>query len=301
MQKKRKDKYPPLFYIFVTCLSLIAVILGPMFFIWILALPFPPGLENAKSAYISAPQQIQTEASSYYYDHDLNDAQKKNYAKIENALRVMADGVYLVEPLSVLETTRTYNAVLSDNPDIFWCAKSKVKYAENPSGVFMLKFTYTCSPDEVADKAVLYEESAKNTLSKITGETDTDKAKDIASYICDNTDYVKGDLDHSIDGVFGNRQATCGGYAKAMKYMCDIAGIPCIYVHGYIGADPFATHAWNEVHADGTLYSVDATWKESSENEEDWFSADTSTFRKSRTPSFMEVVSYFEDFNQLPR
>ena len=288
--------YPLHFYIAVTCISVVAVALSTAFFMWFFGWAPPVyGLEDAKTSYIAAPQQPQTEATTYYYDHDLNDAQKKAYVKIEEAMRVMADGVYLDEPLSVLETTRTCNAVVCDNPDIFWCAQNGVKYAENRSGVCMLKFAYTCSPEEATAKAASFEEKTRDALSTIGGENTTAKAKAIAQYVTDNTDYVDGDLAHSIEGVIGEGQAVCSGYSNAVKYMCDLEGIPCVYVHGYIGADPFSNHAWNEIHADGAVYSVDATWHESTDADPDWFSADTKKFRKSRTPSFAGVFDDFEN------
>jgi hypothetical protein len=293
--RESNSGYPSIFHIFVTFVSAIALVMASAFMMWFVGCTPPVfGLEDPKTTYIAAPTCPQTDATSYYYDHDLNDAQKKAYCKIENAIRVMSDGVILDEPLSVLETTRACNAVLSDNPDIFWLAKEGSKYAKNRSGVYMLKFSYTCSPDEVAAKVEAYEKTVKDVLSKIKEKDETGKARAITEYVTANTDYVDGDLSHSIEGAIGERAAVCSGYSKTVKYMCDIEGIPCIYVHGYIGADPFANHAWNEIRADGVLYSADATWHESSEDEQEWFSSDIESFSKNRTPSFMGVTECFE-------
>lgn len=67
-----------------------------------------------------------------------------------------------------------------------------------------------------------------------------------------------------ITGVFIDESAVCQGYSYAMKYLCDIAGIPCINVSGNAYNEPGSTaesHMWNYIMMeDGKWYCLDVTW-----------------------------------------
>ena len=55
----------------------------------------------------------------------------------------------------------------------------------------------------------------------------------------------------------------CAGYADTFKFLCDMAGLPCITVCGK-GFDRDGMngdlHAWNMIWIDGSPYWVDVTW-----------------------------------------
>ena len=55
----------------------------------------------------------------------------------------------------------------------------------------------------------------------------------------------------------------CAGYSEALYVLCNLAGIDCIPVEGFVnealGAD---SHAWNAARIDGKYYQFDATWDE---------------------------------------
>ncbi|MDE6398223.1 MAG: hypothetical protein K2L51_02785 [Clostridiales bacterium] len=78
---------------------------------------------------------------------------------------------------------------------------------------------------------------------------------------------ARGDAANGNDPAFGlegaliNRKAVCDGYAKAMRLLCGIEGIPCIRVTGTFTDDDgqAVNHAWNKVCLDGVWYNVDAT------------------------------------------
>ena len=84
--------------------------------------------------------------------------------------------------------------------------------------------------------------------------TDTERIKSIAFYVCDRLSYASGVTASprtalSDDGV---HSGNCMSYAHCFKFLCDLAGIPCILVHS-------DTHQWNQVYADGRWQSVDVT------------------------------------------
>ena len=84
-----------------------------------------------------------------------------------------------------------------------------------------------------------------------------------------NAEYAGDDgsgYDQTLMGVFEGDGCVCAGYARAYKYLCDRAGIPCWYVVGSTDSDRDATHAWNVVSVEdaGTMF-VDATWGDEGE------------------------------------
>jgi hypothetical protein len=72
------------------------------------------------------------------------------------------------------------------------------------------------------------------------------------------------DSAYNILGVFCDEEAVCQGYAMAMKYLCDIAGIPCINISGDAYTEPGSApegHMWNYIQMDdGKWYCLDVTW-----------------------------------------
>lgn len=63
---------------------------------------------------------------------------------------------------------------------------------------------------------------------------------------------------HDAPGALVNGAAVCDGIAKAYKYLCDAAGIPCAVVRGR-DATQGGPHAWNLIYAAGRWTHVDVT------------------------------------------
>ena len=61
-----------------------------------------------------------------------------------------------------------------------------------------------------------------------------------------------------------NHSTVCAGYSEALYVLCNLAGIDCIPMDGFVNAALGAdSHAWNAARIDGTYYQFDATWDES--------------------------------------
>jgi len=94
-----------------------------------------------------------------------------------------------------------------------------------------------------------------------------DKVLFLHDTLCQITRYgdMSGAFAGSIKGVFINRRAVCEGWARSFLFLCQKAGINCIYVDGRINMNPgesptqWGNHAWNHVQVDGKWYLVDAT------------------------------------------
>ncbi len=68
---------------------------------------------------------------------------------------------------------------------------------------------------------------------------------------------------HTIAGPFLHGRAVCGGYAIALKYLCDAARLPCAVVNGTAlvpNGGGNAAHCWNIVRLRGKNYHADVTW-----------------------------------------
>ncbi|MBQ9383133.1 MAG: bacterial Ig-like domain-containing protein [Ruminiclostridium sp.] len=149
----------------------------------------------------------------------------------------------------------------------------------NPQYYFIYSYSYGSSggtkyftPTVISDCAKYSNRKAYQ--SAITSKTDEWLPKINAKttviekelYICDLIkDYIEYDddaltddpgdwHDQSLIGVFYDRLAVCAGYAHAVTYLCNAAGIPCVDMV-YEGC-----HEWNRVNLYGTWYETDVTW-----------------------------------------
>jgi len=67
----------------------------------------------------------------------------------------------------------------------------------------------------------------------------------------------------NIRGALLNKKAVCQGFAYAGLYLCQRAGLECIYVTGQLCTsttnDTWTNHSWNYVKLDGQWYMMDLT------------------------------------------
>lgn len=112
---------------------------------------------------------------------------------------------------------------------------------------------------------------AQGIVDGCAGLTPYEKVVKFNTWLCDNVSYA----DEAVNAAYGNasqmvgafvspHRAVCEGYAKAFKYLCDLAGIDCEIVTGLGKGDGVpggqGNHMWNYVRLDGNWYLVDTTW-----------------------------------------
>ena len=93
------------------------------------------------------------------------------------------------------------------------------------------------------------------TIQATDGMTDREKVEYFNDYIRSLLAYQKGKVS-GITQTFaphtGELKAACGSYARAMKFLCAAADIPCFPISS-------ATHTWNLVYVDGAWLHVDVS------------------------------------------
>ena len=86
-------------------------------------------------------------------------------------------------------------------------------------------------------------------------DTDSEKVEYLNDYLCTLLAYKKGKtagVTRTFAQHSGELQAACGSYARAFKFLCGAAGIPCFTIST-------SNHTWNMVYADGQWLHVDVS------------------------------------------
>ena len=111
--------------------------------------------------------------------------------------------------------------------------------------------------------------NAKTIAAKYANKTAYERIMGFKDEICDLTEYNREAASNSSDipygdpwqmvWVFDNDASTkvvCEGYSKAFQYLCDLTGVDCYTVNGYMNN---GGHMWNIVRLNGKSYAVDVT------------------------------------------
>lgn len=230
---------------------------------------------------------------NYFYEQ-LSDTQKKIYDGLQSNKDKLKSGTYIIEygnEFSDILSKKDGKEILGDdyqtaieaftqdNVDIFYIDVSKMYlnmkiskkafsttydvYIKPESGKTYLENEFN-SETEVNNAIRKVEEVRDEFKSNITGNTYRD-IKMIHDYLINTIDYDEEDDSiggHSIYGALVEKQCVCEGYAKAFKYLADIAGIDNVLMQGNaINSDgENESHAWNAVYLNNKWYLIDTTW-----------------------------------------
>ncbi|MCD7822740.1 MAG: hypothetical protein LUG86_01780 [Oscillospiraceae bacterium] len=110
---------------------------------------------------------------------------------------------------------------------------------------------------------------AQSVVEKYSGYSDEEKLTAFRDTICSLVSYETSYSGYDYGDIWQlvyvfdqdpDTNVVCEGYAKAFKYLCDLAGIDCITVSGKMtGGTGEGAHMWNIVRLDGVNYLVDVT------------------------------------------
>ena len=107
------------------------------------------------------------------------------------------------------------------------------------------------APVAMADATADY---CKPFIDGLAGKSDADKVRAIALYVCDHLEYQSSTLSSPREVLTSDAvsRGNCMSYAHNFMFLCNMADIPCVFVHS-------ADHQWNEVYVGGEWRSVDLT------------------------------------------
>lgn len=200
-------------------------------------------------------EERQVLGDRFYYTQ-LRPSEQEDYLRLVHGLRQFNRHIPL-KSQSSQEISRIYLAVSHDFPEFYWLAEE--------SGTFSLAdFPY---PEAVQDTYHQLQEIGNQVIAQMPEGSDYEKVKYLYDYLIHQTDYntealTNTDLlwdNQSIRSVFLGKRSVCAGYSRAFQFLCQKAGLTCIYVAGDIVAYDLP-HAWNLVKIDGQYYPVDTTW-----------------------------------------
>ncbi len=217
-------------------------------------------IENAMTAsttQVSIQVDTAVDSATRYAYNTLNEDEKALYDVIVQAATSMNFKIRGTENVSMETWAKVYGMVYNQEPQIFWL-HPKLKIGR-------LYFTEG-DAEKIASMQKEIDAVANKLVDEAKGMSSTyDKLKHFHDYLVYNSTFELAEdaYNSSIYNAFsggtskqGNIQ--CAGYARAMQYLCDKAGIDCMVITGENAEG--STHAWNKVKVEGEWYNIDATW-----------------------------------------
>lgn len=201
----------------------------------------------------------QIAAGERYAYTTLTAEEKKLYDEIVSGVEGLRYKICDEDAYSIEEWAKIYGLVYNQEPRLFYMS-AKIKVG---------KLFYLTKDSEAINKMQQDIDSVVDKLvQEAAGKSTTfDKLMVFHNYLVLNStfelkDEVNGNYNTTIYNAFGSGAAQgniqCQGYAKAMQYLCDRAGIRSMVVTGE--TEKGQSHAWNVIDVDGSWYNLDCTW-----------------------------------------
>lgn len=200
-----------------------------------------------------------------YYKSLLTKQEQSAYDTIVRALRRYESRIRLpVIPLD--SANRAFSAVRLDHAELFFLDNGAVFRSSILHTEIDISYTY---PLQEAGKLLgQMNHIANEVASRVRGTDDHRIAAYLHNYLVERITYSEGinrrNEAHNIVGALINHSCVCEGYAKAYKFLCDKAGVPCMVVTGTAAGSNgiHEGHAWNIVRIGQDCCHVDVTFDE---------------------------------------
>ena len=229
-----------------------------------------------------------------YYYNQLDNTAKVIYDAIENNLSNMTSGNYEIKLSSQiadvlyedygenkLDTSfqSAWDALMLDRLDTFFIDVTKINLKMRKT-TYGKKVTYALSIAPADSNGYLangleskekvhsilneIKETRDNIVKSLNG-IDYNKIMHAHDWIINNLQYEQNITNNNVYNLYGaliEKSAVCEGYAEALKYILDEAGVQCILVSGTATNSEGKTerHEWNYVQLYGKWYAIDSTW-----------------------------------------
>ena len=211
-------------------------------------------------------------ADRYYYEQ-LTEKEKQVYRDFYQGIKNCESVIRTITYPNVEKAMgRIYEAILADNPHIYYLNQTEIHYAYGPSKVEIYP-SYLFSKPQIAAYNQQLQQRANAIVSEVTlaaGRDEQKREKALYEYFAKHFKYHHASLQskdlivlgkaHSLLGVFLEGKAVCEGFAKAFKFLMNAMDMKCIVVNGHAGSGPDSGHTWNIVKINNNPYHVDVTW-----------------------------------------
>ena len=190
------------------------------------------------------------------------DALVKGVGESQSAITVINDA----NNLSVDELKLVFEAYIRDHPEHFWLG-NEYNYIHVSGNVKEVRPVYLLSGESLVQAKEKFNASVNNILSGITSSmTDFDKEVYLHDALAQKASYVTGAQNaHNAYGALVDGQTVCEGYAEALQYLLQMAGIQSFLATG-ASINPSTgvgePHAWNYVKLGDKFYHLDLTWND---------------------------------------
>ena len=151
------------------------------------------------------------------------------------------------------------DSVRRDHTEYFWLDRV-YKYQPDSYGyIIEMSPEYLFEGEALERARVAFEQAVNYFLSFLTpGMSEYEIEKTLHDKLAQKITYVTGAANaHNAYGALVDGEAVCEGYAEALQYLLQRAGIQSIQVYGSSRGE---NHAWNMVRIDGEYYLTDLTW-----------------------------------------
>ncbi|HFI0420814.1 TPA: transglutaminase domain-containing protein [Streptococcus suis] len=209
-------------------------------------------------------RQLEKEVASNFYFQQLDtDRERRVYLQFVNGLRKRENTIEL-DSVNQELYTRVYFSVANDFPEYYWLTDTMVDGIEFSD---LSQPTYPANVEQVSSQL---EEVAQSILEQTPKGSDYEMVKFFYETIIKQTTYDLEALsndslswkEQGITSVLLEKKSVCAGYSRTFQYLCQLAGIECIYVSGVANSEQGGQigHAWNLVQIGGQYYGIDTTW-----------------------------------------
>lgn len=220
--------------------------------------------------YLDEEQELQGQSNSTGYEKlyypQLDSEGRKIYDKIYFAIKEHKETVRIHGSADSKTVFDIFGYVLSENPEFFW-TNGSCSYSND--GTLTLSYIY--SEQECAEVQAQIDAVTAPIVEKACAASDEyETALLLYDYIVLNTKYNSAAADNpgdypeasTIAGVFIDKKAICGGYARAYQYLLSKCSLNAETVIGVAEASQgdTADHAWTLQYLDGSYYYTDVTW-----------------------------------------
>ncbi len=211
-------------------------------------------------------------ADRYYYGK-LTDREKKIYKAFYEGLKKLDSQIKTLpvpNPDGVMG--RIFEAIIADNPHIYYVDGTKIKYRYSVTELVIIP-TYVFTKSRIIAYNQQIQQEANRIATVITknyGSNQLQKETALYNFFSKKFRYDERALvtkdpihickAHSMLGVFLEGTAVCEGFAKAFKFIMNAMDMKCIVVHGQADFQGGSAHAWNIVKIENKAYHVDPTW-----------------------------------------